>query len=106
MIAREREVALDSASARPATAPSQPQPRSGAGREKTKRKFAYRKAAEIEREIGELEIAVAELEEKLGQPSTWRDPVSAVNTQDRHRDLKIKLETLYEHWETALEANW
>ena len=107
MIARERELALGSASARAGGSSSpQSQPRSGPGREKTKRKFAYRKAGEIEREIAELELEVAELEDKLGQPSTWRDPLKAVNTQDRHRDLKIKLETLYEHWETALEANW
>ncbi len=109
MIARERELALDSPSPRPATLTSptpQSQQPTTPGREKTKRKFSYRKAAEIEREIGELELAVAELEDKLGQPSTWRDPVKAVGTQDRHRDLKIKLETLYEHWETALEANW
>ena len=49
---------------------------------KTKRKFAYRKAVEIEREIGELESEVAELEDLLGQPATWRDPVKAVGTQD------------------------
>ena len=53
-----------------------------------------------------LEKEVAELEDQLGQPATWRDPFKAVGTQDRHRDLKSKLETLYEHWETALEANW
>ena len=39
-------------------------------------------------------------------PRPGEIPVSAVRTQDRHRDLKQKLETLYEHWETALEANW
>ena len=108
MIAEEKELAPQ-ARFRPRgrpPAPPQPQPRHGPGREKTKRKFAYRKAGEIEREIGELEHEVAELEDKLGQPSTWRDPVKAVGTQDRHRDLKTKLETLYEHWETALEANW
>ena len=108
MIARERELGPDSPPARPAplTSPRPQQQQTTPGREKSKRKFSYRKAAEIEREIGELELAVAELEDKLGQPSTWRDPVKAVGTQDRHRDLKIKLETLYEHWETALEANW
>ncbi len=107
MIAREKELASSPRPAQPAggTSPVQPA-RTPSGRERTKRKFAYRKAAEIEREIGELELVVAELEDKLGQPATWRDPVSAVGTQDRHRDLKTKLETLYEHWETALEANW
>jgi len=79
---------------------------SPAGGEKTRRKFPYRKAVDIEREIGDLESQVAELEDLLGQPATWRDPVKAVGTQDRHIDLKTKLETLYQHWETALEANW
>jgi ATP-binding cassette, subfamily F, member 3 len=77
-----------------------------AGAEKTKRKFAYRKAVEIEREIGELESEAAELEDLLGQPATWRDPIKAVRTQEKHTDLKSRLETLYQHWETALEANW
>ena len=50
--------------------------------------------------------AAQELEDLLGQPSVWRDPVKAVGYQDRHAELKARLETLYEHWETALEANW
>jgi hypothetical protein len=29
-----------------------------------------------------------------------------VRFQDRHTELKTRLETLYQHWETALEANW
>jgi ATP-binding cassette subfamily F protein 3 len=82
----------------PARTPSSP--------EKTKRKYPYRKATDIEREIGQLEQEVVEIEDLLGQPATWRDPVKAVGTQDRHRELKQKLEKLYEHWETALEANW
>src|SRR5262249_20654205 len=71
-----------------------------------KRKFPYRKSADIEREIGALEQEVLELEDLLGQPATWRDPVKAVGTQQRHGELKDRLETLYQHWETALEANW
>ena len=74
--------------------------------DKPKRKFAYRKATDVEREIGELEHEVRELEDLLGQPATWRDPVKAVRFQDRHTELKTRLETLYQHWETALEANW
>jgi ATP-binding cassette, subfamily F, member 3 len=84
---------------RPTTKPTPPT-------DKPKRKFAYRKAADIEREIGELEREVRELEDLLGQPATWRDPVKAVSFQDRHTELKTRIETLYQHWETALEANW
>jgi ATP-binding cassette subfamily F protein 3 len=78
----------------------------GTRAEKPRRKFPYRKAVDIEREIGELETELAQLEDLLGQPATWRDPVKAVGTQQRHGELKNRLETLYQHWETALEANW
>jgi ATP-binding cassette subfamily F protein 3 len=71
--------------------------------EKRKRKFPYRKSADIEREIGELEPSVSVLEDRLGQPSTWRDPVKARELQLEHEDLKTKLARLYEHWEEALE---
>ncbi len=89
-----------------AASPAAPARTSSSDRPRPKRKFPYRKAAEIEREIGELEQEVVELEELLGQPATWRDPVRAVGTQDRHREVKQKLDELYQHWETALEANW
>ncbi len=93
--------------ARAAATPDKPKPAATSGQaERPKRKFPYRKAAEIEREIGELEREVNEIEDLLGQPATWRDPVKAVGTQDRHIQLKGKLEQLYQHWETALEANW
>ena len=62
----------------------EPRPAHRSEKPKAKRKFAYRKAVEIEREIGELEDEVAELEDLLGQPATWRDPVKAVGFQDRH----------------------
>ena len=53
-----------------------------------KKKFPYRKAADLEREIAEVEAELAELEDLLGQPATWRDPVKAVRTQERHVELK------------------
>ncbi|MHC5537938.1 ABC-F family ATP-binding cassette domain-containing protein [Singulisphaera rosea] len=71
--------------------------------EKRKRKFPYRKSADIEREIAQVETKVAELEDLLGQPSTWRDPIKAVDTQRQHEDLKQALAKLYEHWEEASE---
>jgi ATP-binding cassette subfamily F protein 3 len=106
LVQKEKERAAEKAAApAPSKAPSAPS-RSPSSSDKPKRKYPYRKAVEIEREIGQLEAEVLEIEDLLGQPATWRDPVKAVGTQDRHRELKQKLEKLYEHWETALEANW
>src|SRR4051794_37783234 len=73
--------------------------------EKRKRKFPYRKSADLEREIAEVEAEVNQLEDILGQPATWRDPVKAVATQDHHTILKENLARLYEHWEEAVEFN-
>ncbi len=101
---KERASAKAQAAASPSPAPSRTPGATPAS--KPKRKFPYRKAAEIERDIGQFEKEVLELEDLLGQPATYRDPSKAITTQDRHRELKQKLESLYEHWETALEANW
>jgi ATP-binding cassette subfamily F protein 3 len=73
--------------------------------ERKKRKFPYRKSADLEREIAEAEAKVSELEDLLAQPATWRDPVKARNSQLLHEDLKTQLARLYEHWEEALEYN-
>ena len=73
--------------------------------ERRKRKFPYRKPDDIEREIGEAEAEVADLQDKLGMPATWRDPVNARSLQQRHDDLVSALARLYEHWEEALELN-
>jgi ATP-binding cassette subfamily F protein 3 len=73
--------------------------------ERRKRKFPYRKPDEIEKEIGAAEAEVAELEDRLGMPATWRDPIKARGMQQRHEDLRTSLVRLYEHWEEALELN-
>ncbi len=73
--------------------------------ERRKRKFPYRKTADLEQEIADIEGQVAALEDLLGQPATWRDPVKAVTTQDRHKMLKETLARLYEQWEEAVELN-
>ena len=72
----------------------------------SKKKFPYRKAVDLEREIGQVETELAVVEDLLGQPATYRDALKAVTTQDRHRELKTRLESLYPHWEHAVESNW
>ena len=92
VVAREREAAAASAGADGRTG-------------RRKRKFPYRKAADLEREIAEVEARVTELEDLLGQPATWRDPIKARSTQQDHEELKTRLAGLYEHWEEAVELN-
>ena len=38
-------------------------------------------------------------------PATWRDPLKARATQQRHDDLREALAQLYAHWEEAVEFN-
>jgi ATP-binding cassette subfamily F protein 3 len=73
--------------------------------EKRRRKFPYRKTDDLEREIAEVEAKVSTVEDLLGQPATWRDPIKARSTQQDHEELKSRLARLYEHWEEAVELN-
>ena len=73
--------------------------------DKKKRKFPYRKTAVLEREIAEAEARVAAMEETLARPETWKDGITARDTQSRYDDEKIQLARLYEHWEEAVELN-
>ena len=75
------------------------------GPEKRKRKFPYRKSADLEREIAEIEARLVELADQLGMPATWREPLKARATQQRHDDLREELAQLYAHWEEAVEFN-
>lgn len=104
LVQREKLAAAEKAKAKPAPARAASKPTAGNG--KPKKKFSYRKAADLEREIAEVETEVAEVEEILGQPDTWRDADKAVSAQDRHAELKSRLENLYQHWEFAVESEW
>ena len=84
-----------------------PPPRSTArNSDPARKKFPYRKVVDLEREIAQVEAEIVEVEDLLGQPATWRDQTKAVSTQDRHVALKARQETLYKHWEFALESEW
>ncbi len=105
LVQREKEAAAEKAPARSAP-PAPPASKLADRNGGSKKKFPYRKAADLEHEIGQVEIELAEVEDLLGQPATYRDAFKAVQTQDRHRDLKTRLEALYPHWEHAVESNW
>lgn len=72
---------------------------------KRKRKFPYRKPADIEQEIAQIETELAAVELALGNPDTYRDADTARDAQERFDDLQDQLSQLYEHWEEALEFN-
>ena len=105
LLQSEKEAAAEKARTKtPPPAPALAVTADGSGG--PKKKFPYRKAADLEREIGQVEAELAEVEDLLGQPATYRDAIKAVKTQERHADLKAKLEKLYPHWEFAMESNW
>jgi ATP-binding cassette, subfamily F, member 3 len=79
--------------------------KANASNDRKKRKFPYRKSDDLEREIAVAEREVAELEEALALPETWKDATRARDTQKRYDDQKDRLVLLYEHWEEALELN-
>ncbi|AMV38900.1 ABC-F family ATP-binding cassette domain-containing protein [Planctomyces sp. SH-PL62] len=91
-----------------AVAPAPPAPTRAPERSNkvNKKKFAHRPAVDLENDIAALEAEIAEVEDQLGQPATWRDPAKAVRVQDHHAELKQKLETLFQHWEFAVESEW
>jgi ATP-binding cassette subfamily F protein 3 len=77
----------------------------GAPGAKRRRKFPYRKPADVERDIEKTEAELAELEASLMRPETYRDPDNAREVRARHDDTRSRLTALYEHWEEALELN-
>jgi ATP-binding cassette, subfamily F, member 3 len=74
-------------------------------KDRRKRKYPYRKAAEIEQEIHQREARIEELHQLFGNEEVLRDGT-------RIRELKVELEQhewslplLYEHWEEATDLN-
>ncbi len=72
---------------------------------KRKRRFPYRKIADLEKEIASCETRVAELEASLASPDVYRDANLLRETMNAFEDEKVKLQSLYEHWEEAVELN-
>ena len=106
LTAQETEAASRKAALVPAqTTGAREAPRADGKAEKKKRKYPYRKVADIEREIAEVEAEIAQLEDLLAQPATWKETLKAIAAQDRHKILQENLAKLYEHWEEASELN-
>ena len=75
------------------------------GSAKRKRKYPFRRIAEIERDIAATEEKITELEFALVNPDIYRDSARVKQTMADIEAAKTKLPQLYEHWEEAVELN-
>jgi ATP-binding cassette subfamily F protein 3 len=74
-------------------------------KQKRKRKFPYRKVADLEADIAAQETRLRELEELLASPALYRDGDKVKETTRGFEETKAELQRLYEHWEEAVELN-
>jgi len=74
-------------------------------KERRKRKYPYRKAAEIEHEIAEREARIQELHQLFGADEIVRDGAKIKQLRTELADHESALPVLYEHWEEAVELN-
>lgn len=88
--------------AKAAAAPAAAKP---AATEKRKRKFPFRKTAEIESDISQHEERITELEASLTKPEVYKDGRRVKEISDEIATLRTELEQLLEHWEEAMELN-
>jgi ATP-binding cassette subfamily F protein 3 len=73
---------------------------------KSKRRFPYRKVAEIEAEIFERESRIEELQQLLTTADVLRSGPRVKEIQAEIAQQQEALKGLYEHWEEASELNW
>jgi len=79
--------------------------RDGPKKDRRKRKFPYRKAADIEADILDHESQVEAAQAKMLLPETLRDGRLVKQLQADIERLRAELQQLYEHWEEAAELN-
>lgn len=92
---KKKEAVARSQASQPAAAPSQ----------KRKRKYPYRKVADLEADISAAELELADLEQQMASPELYRDGDKVKQTTKAFEETKASLQQLYEHWEEAVELN-
>ena len=92
----------EAAAKKAAKAGPPPPPRAqGSKPPKPKRKFPYRKIADIETDIAAKESAVRKYEDELAGTEIYRDANKLRDTMKAFEDAKAELAKLYDHWEEA-----
>jgi ATP-binding cassette subfamily F protein 3 len=86
-------------------APGAPVHASKPAKDRRKRKFPYRKAAEIEQEIAERESRIEQLHQLFGSEEVLRDGAKVRELKAELEQHETALPPLYEHWEEATELN-
>ncbi len=74
-------------------------------KDRRKRKYPYRKAVEIEKEIADRESRILELHELFADGEILRDGAKVKVLKVELDDHQAALPALYEHWEEATEMN-
>jgi ATP-binding cassette subfamily F protein 3 len=88
------------------TSMEQPQPaRPTKQRMARKRRFPYRKTADLEKDIANQEQQLATIESNLADPNLYRDGDQVRTVRNQYDAIKTRLAELYEHWEEAVELN-
>jgi ATP-binding cassette subfamily F protein 3 len=72
---------------------------------KRKRKYPYRKVADLEADIAVAEKKIADLEAAMQTPEVYKDATRVRDTMKELETTKDKLAQLYLHWEEAVELN-
>lgn len=72
---------------------------------KRKRKFPYRKIADLEADIVVAENEIEQLQQRLIDPQVLRDGRLVKEVQQQLADSEQRLATLYQHYEEACELN-
>ena len=73
--------------------------------DRPKRRFPFRKVADIEAEIAEKEALVHRCQADLADPEVHRDHARMQATMRQYEATQAELSSLYEHWEEAVELN-
>jgi ATP-binding cassette subfamily F protein 3 len=106
-LARQAAVQGDeqASGAQPPRSPSRGKPASADkdSSPRRKRKFPYRKLADIEADIHQREDRIESLHAALADPEVLRDGRRVKQTTAELEQTKQELATLYEHWEEAAE---
>jgi ATP-binding cassette subfamily F protein 3 len=80
-------------------------PKPADSKPKRKRKYPFRKANEIERDIEATDGKIAELEASLNDPAVFTDGRRLENVSAEIAQLKKESARLLEHWEESMELN-